>query len=477
MEPGSLVASILLVVTGALFPTSADAIRELPSIADGIWLEFGTEFGFQGQVFSQALIENAYAPTHVVETVGYTMTPLLYVEEYESHLNTGFGFWAHVGHGGPVEPNLYVLAIENYCGTDDCRAARDYRCAQLLIGNVYSASEIRPVQYVDEVSGAVRSYGIGVTPTFIANYFYDWNSSVHISASFGYQAASTGFTGALSFLAPDFSPFADASELAMETFYSRMHGNEGVDRRSLGKAREGFESLWTHTGSDSVVFAPIVSEILDTEYPGDKCRHRVEVSFDCDMDTSVPAPAVFLAHDEVFSLFEAQWLDANTLILEIGEHVLGTFDYRLLADQSFSGGAIGLRANANFVSLDGNTTGNLGPDGPNLFGVNGLTPNRDYFRVLHTSDCDDDPAASLSYDLPFAEQDGVHVRWTTTLEENVGAFIVERSDSRFGPFEVVGSAAPIGQSDYEVVDPGSTDGGRVNKCVNGIRRRPSDSTS
>jgi hypothetical protein len=224
----------------------------------------------QAQGYAVSLLIEPYATTD----------PSITLEQLDLELRSAHGLFFVDTHG-----STSGYATEAFINTDEGRQARDDRYTYYL-SQAYRDNIDIYKSYASDDAGNILGYHISIRPAANAARFASANTIVLHATCYGHTYEDTAWPDSRVRLGYDGKVYGSVILAEVNTFWSRMNGDEGKAKRTCEQARNG-TLQWVEVGPtelSSVVtaVAPYPFTTLDTPVAG-------YVDFSCRMMTSLPA--------------------------------------------------------------------------------------------------------------------------------------------------------------------------------------------
>jgi hypothetical protein len=352
-----------------------------------------------------ACIDQGYGLTIARQDTACT-NPSVGLDDFLGFLGDGFGCFYADTHG-----NTEGLGVEAYeltaAGYQACLDA----CAAYIASGTVGSGEIFAAMSSD-------GYQISLRPEAIGVRYVGANSIVYNQACYGQSYEGIAWPDARCRLGT-YGSWDGCGESA--TFWTRMNGLEGIDRRPAEAA--SYATGIALGGAGNTTLSPVVAEfshLLHTVIP-DHGGLDVWWEFDTEIDTTVSASAVIEADPNHFTVFDEAWESRHRLRACIMGVEPGCASVYLLGD------AVHSWTNPNSL-LDGDGFGPAGDDHEVILCV------------------DDNPAASV---WGFSVT-GRRTTWNVGIEKGTAGYVVEGAMDPAGPWNPLGAVDPHGPGPHSM---------------------------
>lgn len=409
--------------------------------------------GYSCIVYIEQFAPTAYSPNRVCSVTNF------------AQLTDGAGWlvFATHGAGGPnVRINNGVvagLALESYAPTPEGRAARDARYTYLL-SNGYSTDELFVGDFASELQNTqTTGYGIYGTSAYFnrAELGGHQGKVVDVRACDGADL-TTAFAGCAAYVGYDGIVYTPSQNADVAVMYgTNLSGRAGLPKVEVGDALNGGQKLRAGQTGDVVTNPRVLARTLPSE------RHitvieTYTITFDCVMDTSVPAASVVKGALAV-GVGSQTWVNGGTGISFTvrGRYIGAGFVYVASTIAPPVGppsyvGAQSLRG----IALDGNRYAMqepIDPDNVNIVERSAFPAVDDYVIRVWSDVGGDNPEAGVEHFTVQRTAGGLRADWATSYESEASKFLVEGRFAADGAFEVLGSAEAVGPSAYSLSLP------------------------
>ncbi len=390
----------------ALAPNLTLAACQTPSSSTAaLFLPYDFALFHSAPMYQMACIDQGYALTIARQDTACT-NPSVGLEDFLDFLDDAFGCFYIDTHGGTE--GLGVEAYElTTAGYQACLDA----CTAYIASGIVSSAEIFAAASLD-------GYQISIRPEAIGAHYMGASSVAFNQACYGQNYEQIAWPSARCRLGC-YGSWIGVTE--SETFWTRMNGLEGPERRPAAVARQGTPIALG--GAGNTTLSPAVTEF---SHPLHTVIHdhgglNIWWEFDTEIDTTVSPVDVIEADPDHFTVFDEAWESKDRLRACITGIEPGCGSIYLLGD------AIHSATNPNSL-LDGD----------------GFGPSGDDYEVILC--VDDNPTAGV---WGFSVTGGL-ASWNVGIEKNTAAYILEGSTHPDGPWYDVGIPDPPGRGRHSV---------------------------
>lgn len=431
----SLIVAATLIVLSTL-PCAAQ--YRTPGGSSGLTFQpFAFELGDVSGGAMAAFIWSRYSFTQM-KTEYAPSTPDWTVNDFYNICQNEIPWLFFNSHGGTI---IEVYSPDQLAARN--RAYDDYMAMSYDVSEVY-----RGTMYAADGKTA-KYYVIGVTPTFVSNYYNGDRSVVHFNGCRNWSFKDAFISpisgmGASAFLAYDYDVTNGTIKTEANSFYSNACGVNGQYlKRPLQAAVQGLVIKMSPT-TPNIVMTPRVKSSTLAQGAHFTAAQSQTFEFDTPMNTTGPMSDLVRTEGGVkFDTNSLTWVDPTRLRGTLrgtqkdlpGKIVLSSYDpddFDLTGLMSDTG--IGLDGNTDPY---GNTTG-------------GELPAGDDYQLDVTPDYTDN-ARSLALGFNAVIQpDSILVRLTVLSESGTDHYLLEAATDALGPYTLAAEFPATGSSVYQV---------------------------
>lgn len=409
-----------------LVATPAHGLNQTPGSNQAACVQFmAWEFGEDAAMVKYVAPAASYR-LDLAQNLILSNAPAMTIPRFASMLTHGYGWWFMSSHG-PDDGQPAFLTVEPY----QSAAARDQALANYLAGGYGYSSSLFAAVEKDGMSG------IAVTPIFLASYYVDQGSFVHVAACHSIDL-SAGFVGAKAVLGYNYTVTLATAENDTRILYTNLAGWNGAASRTVGAAMTG--TTLTRSGQANVVLNPIVASSNLSDGLTITGTTSAYFQFDTPMNTTAPASTLVRGAGSC-TIQNATWQDNTLLTFTVVPIYKNWGSVGVAVDTS--GLYAGATSSPGNLRLVGNLNGGESP-------VNGYLPVGPYALNLTSTVGGDNPAATLNAFAAIRRTSGATVQWSVEAEHNTGSYLVDHAPDWSGPFTLASSVLATGGPTYQV---------------------------